>query len=185
MARNPVRLALKWTIIEFRALDVSGWVDFRRIVDLENEHRGLLSSSAVYLVRMKRPFAFQYEKRPSAVAYIGEGNAKARLSAHFNSWMAVLSGEIPELKIEVCYCEPSIQRSGYICETVEADLLHEFVKLHSELPLMNRRRENKNRRGYVYDRETMNLLKLGSGKGFKYALKPLKSSGLYEASQSQ
>ena len=183
MASRSVELKLKWTVIEFKATAVDGWVSFKKIVDLQQKHKDLLSSYAVYIVRIKRPFAFSYKNKPSAVAYIGEGNAKNRLSSHFGSWMNLLSEEVPELRIEVCYCVPSIQKSGYICEVVEADLLNEFVKIHGELPIKNRQKEHKYRKGYVYDNLTKSLLKLGKGKGFKFALRPLKSSGLYAASQ--
>jgi hypothetical protein len=180
VARPTIKLA--WKKFSFLATSVDGWVALKQLVDLEEEHSSLLSSNAVYVIRIMRPFAFSYPKRASAVAYIGEGNAKGRLTSHIKTWIAVLKKEIPDLRIEVCYCEPRIQKSGFICEAVEADLLYEFILLNGQLPLRNKQKEHKHRRSYIYTRATYGVLGLGQGKGFKYALKPMKSSGVYAAS---
>lgn len=110
----------------FGVSEVSGWVQFRKAVNID-EHPGLLSQRAVYVIRIREPFAFDYDDAFSPVAYIGKGQAQQRITSHLKSWIPQLSKRIPGLKIRIYYCEPKVCRLGTICEGVEADLIERFV----------------------------------------------------------
>ncbi len=50
-------VTLNWDHVEFDADAVSGWVSFKRAADIVN-HPNLLSSRAVYVIRIMRPYSF-------------------------------------------------------------------------------------------------------------------------------
>jgi hypothetical protein len=131
------KVNLDWSHIEFKASEVSGWVALRKAVKLD-EHPDLFSNRAVYVIRISRPFAFQYPKGYSPVAYIGKGRAQQRLTSHLKSWIKILAKKIPDLTIRIYYCEPRVRRLGRICEGVEADLIQRFVTRYGQRPLRNR-----------------------------------------------
>lgn len=70
------RISLDWQYVEFRAFGVSGWRALKNAVDLD-EHPGLFSERAVYVIRIARPFAFQYGDRHSQ----WRTSAKGKLSS--------------------------------------------------------------------------------------------------------
>lgn len=170
---------LKWESVEFLAADVSGWLSFKRKVDLQ-QHVGLLSDRAVYVIRISRPLAFDYGEGHSPVAYIGKGQAQARLTSHLKSWIPHLAKKIPGLKIKVYFCEPRVTRLGTICEGVEADLIQMFVECYGRRPLRNRNTPTKaGTRAYAAGQ--LHVLHPGKGGGYHRALRPLASSHFYRA----
>ncbi len=170
---------LDWDSIEFRAAGVTGWRSLNKVVDLE-EKVGLLSERAVYVIRISRPFAFNYPEGYSPVAYIGKGRAQQRLTSHLKSWIPQLAAKIPDLKIKIYFCEPKVRRHGTICEGVEADLIETFVDHYGRRPLRNR-----NTPTHAYERsyvsEQLHVLHPGKGSGFHWGLTPLPSSHFYRA----
>ncbi len=52
-------VALKWDSVEFLAAATSGWIAFKKAVDLPS-HQTLLSNRTVYVIRTMRPFALYY-----------------------------------------------------------------------------------------------------------------------------
>lgn len=174
------QVRLDWKSVVFVASKVSGWVAFKREINLA-EHPGLLSTRAVYVIRIVRPFTFSYGERHSPVAYIGKGQAQARLTSHLKSWIPQLSRKIPDLKIEIFYCEPRVRKLGRICEGVEADLIKRFVDAYGRLPLRNRNTPTKpGNRTYKHE-ELAGVLHPGKGTGYHWGLTPLGSSHFYRA----
>lgn len=171
------RVNLDWKKVEFRAAEVTGWRAFKKVVDL-SEHPGLLSDRAVYVIRISRPFAFQYGERHSPVAYIGKGKAQQRLTSHLKSWIPQLAAKIPDLRIVICFCEPRVRKLGTICEGVEADLIKRFVDHYGRRPLRNRNTPTKAGER-IYSPEQLQVLHPGKGKGFHWGLTPLRSSHFY------
>jgi hypothetical protein len=113
------RVKLAWNAIEFAGKGVASWRTLKKVVSLD-DHPDLLSERAVYVIRVCRPFAFQYEDRYSPVAYIGKGQAQKRITAHLKTWIPLLAAKIPDLRIKIYYCEPRVRHHGTICEGVEA-----------------------------------------------------------------
>ncbi|MNS36129.1 hypothetical protein D3C72_683150 [compost metagenome] len=170
---------LKWESVEFAAADVSGWNAFKRAVDV-TQYPNLLSDRAVYVIRICRPFAFSYDKGHSPVAYIGKGQAQARITSHLKSWIPHLSKTIPGLRIKIYFCEPKVPRSGTICEGVEADLIQRFLDRYGERPLRNRNTPTK-AGARVYAQSQLHILHPGKGSRFQWAIRPLPASHFYRA----
>ena len=168
---------LEWAYIEFKGVDVSSWRALKKVVDL-SKHAGLLSDRAVYVIRVRRPFSFAYDKGHSPVAYIGKGQAQKRITAHLRSWMPELAKRIPDLRIRIYYCEPKVRWHGSNCEGVEADLIAAFVETYGGRPLRNR---NTPTDWYqrIYAPKELHVLHPGKGGGFHWALTPLPSSHFY------
>jgi len=155
---------LDWKSVKFAASDVSGWVSFKKCVGV-NENSNLLSSKAVYVIRLVRPFAFDYNGSASPVAYIGRGHAKQRITSHLKTWISEISKRIPDVKIEIYFCEPQIQRLGKICDRVEADLLGKFNDEFGMKPLRNRNLPKKIG-NHNYVKSQLGILRCGKGKVF-------------------
>jgi hypothetical protein len=148
-----------------------------RTADLDRRS-ALLSDRAVYIIRTVRPFAFAYGDRYSPVAYIGKGQAQQRLSSHLKSWIPHLSSKIPDLKIKVFFCHPTVRRLGTICEGVEADLIRTFIDHYGRRPLRNRNTPSHPGQR-LYSPSQLHVLHPGKGSGFHWALTPLRSSHFY------
>lgn len=177
MAAN---VKLDWDSIHFQAAGVSSWRVLKQQVADLNEKPTLFSDRAVYVIRISRPFAFDYAGRYSPVAYIGKGQAQLRLTSHLKSWIPLLAAKIPDLGIRIYFCEPKVRRLGTICEGVEADLIDTFKKHYGRPPLQNRNTPSwPNKR--IYSRNQLHVLHPGKGKGFHWALRPLPSSQFYRA----
>lgn len=91
------RVNLDWKSIEFAGKGVASWRSLKKVVSLD-DHPKLFSERAVYIIRVCRPFAFDYGDRYSPVAYIGKGQAQKRITAHLKIWIPHLSTKIPDLK---------------------------------------------------------------------------------------
>jgi hypothetical protein len=168
---------LNWNHVDFVASEVSGWVQFRKAVNID-EHPGLLSQRAVYVIRIREPFAFDYEDAFSPVAYIGKGQAQQRITSHLKSWIPQLSKRIPGLKIRIYYCEPKVRRLGKICEGVEADLIERFVTRYGRRPLRNRNTPT-HPGSRTYTQSELHVLHPGKGRRYHWALRPLPSCHFY------
>lgn len=173
------RVNLDWESIEFRGSEVPSWRALKKAVDLD-EHDGLLSERAVYVIRISRPFAFQYKKGHSPVAYIGKGRAQQRLTSHLKSWIPHLSRKIPDLMIKIHFCEPRVRRLGTICEGVEADLIQRFIERYGQRPMRNRNTPTKAGER-IYAKDQLHVLHPGKGSGYHWGLTPLPSSHFYRA----
>lgn len=168
---------LKWEAMEFTAADVSGWVPFRKAVNLA-ERKGVLSQRAVYVIRICEPFAFDYDEAFSPVVYIGKGQFQQRITSHLKSWIWELAKRIPGLKIRIYYCEPRVRRLGTICEGVEADLIDRFVMHYGRRPLRNR--NTPTHPGVrTYTPSELHVLHPGKGRRYHWALRPLPSCHFY------
>lgn len=170
-------VSLKWEWMEFTAADVSGWVAFRKAVNLA-ERKGVLSQRAVYVIRICEPFAFDYNEAFSPVAYIGKGQFQKRITSHLKSWIPQLSKRIPGLKIRIYYCEPKVRRLGTICEGVEADLIKRFVTRYGRRPLRNLVTPNQDGQR-TYTQSQLHVLHPGKGRRYHWALRPLPSCHFY------
>jgi hypothetical protein len=173
------KVKLDWHFIEFRGADVGSWRALKNAVDL-NEHEGLLTDRAVYIIRVRRPFSFAYGCRHSPVAYIGKGQAQKRITSHLKSWIPKLSEKIPDLRIRIYYCEPKVRWHGTNCEGVEADLIAKFVERYGARPLRNRNTPTDDYER-IYRPKELEVLHPGKGGGFHWALTPLPNSHFYRA----
>jgi hypothetical protein len=172
------KIKLDWSYLEFRAANVTSWTSLKREVDL-NEYPTLFSNRAVYVFRISRPFAFLYENGLySPVAYIGKGQAQQRIAAHVKTWVPQLSRKIPDLKIQIYFCEPRAPRVGRNCEGVEADLIQEFVAVYGKRPLRNRNTPS-DKHDRSYDAHDLRVLHAMKGGGYHWGLTPLPSSHFY------
>lgn len=176
MAAN---VKLEWKSIEFPGKGIASWRSLKKAVDLD-EHPVLFSDRAVYVIRVCRPFAFNYGDRYSPVAYIGKGQAQKRITSHLKTWIPHLSAKIPDLRIKIFYCEPRARRVGTICEGVEADLIANFIQHYGRRPLRNRNTPS-DPHERIYSSSELHVLHPGKGKGFHWALSPLPSSHFYRA----
>lgn len=171
------RICLDWQHVEFDAAGISSWRALKKAVDLD-EHPGLFSDRAVYVIRISRPFTFQYGERHSPVAYIGKGKAQQRITSHLKGWIPHLAAKIPELKIRIYYCEPRARKVGRVCEGVEADLIQRFVVHYGRRPLRNRNTPTAPHER-IYIQEELRVLHPGKGQGYHWGLTPLPSSHFY------
>lgn len=174
------KVKLDWKSIEFCGKRVSSWKSLKEAVDLD-DHPKLLSNRAVYVIRICRPFAFNYGKLYSPVMYIGKGQAQKRITSHLKTWIPHLSTKIPDLRIKIYYCEPRARRLGTICEGVEADLITKFIQHYGRRPLRNRNTPS-DLHERTYRPSELHVLHPGKGKGFHWALSPLRSSHFYRSS---
>ena len=174
------RVKLDWKAIEFAGRGVTSWRSLKKLVSL-NDHPKLFSERAVYIIRVCRPFAFDYGDRYSPVAYIGKGQAQKRITSHLKTWIPHLSTKIPDLKVKIYYCEPRVRHHGTICEGVEADLIAKFIEHYGRRPLRNRNTPT-DPHERIYSPAELHVLHPGKGKGYHWALSPLPSSHFYRAS---
>jgi hypothetical protein len=170
-------VTLNWDHVEFDAEDVSGWVSFRRAVDIRS-HKTLLSSRAVYVIRIMRPYSFDYGNKHSPVAYIGKGNAQQRITSHLKSWIPRLSSTIRGLRIRIYFCTPVVRYHGTVCEHVEADLIRRFENVYGHRPLRNLVSPTQWGKHY-YTSSDLQVLHPRQGPGYHWALRPLPSSKFF------
>ena len=158
----------------FRASD--GWDAVReRLGALER----LPSKHAVYVVRVQRPFSIFYPKRPSPLLYIGEGNPKRRFYDHMRNWVVDLAHDLPNLTIQMKYADIEQSRKGRNRhKDVEADLLVEFVRHYGAIPLLNRKTQN-TEKSHKYSKGFFRVIHPGRGRGYRWALSPLRSNSHY------
>lgn len=173
----PARVRLDWSSIEFPGGSVTSWRALKKVVSLD-EHPNLFSDRAVYVIRVCRPFTFNYGGLYSPVVYIGKGQAQKRITSHLVTWIPSLSAKIIDLKIKIYYCEPRVRYHGTICEGVEADLIAKFIEHYGRRPLRNRNTPT-DPHERIYSTSELHVLHPGKGKGYHWALSPLPSSGFY------
>ena len=171
------RVKLDWQCFDFAGKGIASWRSLKKVVDFD-EHPGLFTDRAVYVIRVCRPFSFSYGNRHSPVAYIGKGQAQKRITAHLKSWIPELARKIPDLKIRIYYCEPRARYHGPVDKGVEADLIEKFEERYGSLPLRNRKHES-DEYERTYAQSELHVLHPGKGTGYHWALSPLPSSHFY------
>ena len=169
------KMSLNWKQIEFPGDSVHNWTDLKKLCDT-SELSALERS--VYVIRIGRPFSFQYPNGYSPVAYIGKGKAQQRITSHIKGWITNLSKRVPSLKISIWYCEPRVKYHGDNCEEIKADLMQRFTSKYGSLPLRNRQSQWNNYE-YSYGEGDLKVLHPGKGSGYHWALTPLPNSHFY------
>ncbi|WP_156025766.1 hypothetical protein [Sulfitobacter sp. 20_GPM-1509m] len=129
----------------------------------------------VYVIRFARPYSVNYPNRPSPVLYIGEGDTLKRLQGHLKNWLRDLSKTMPGVWIDARVTQPRVQRNAEAYKEVEADLLSYFCEVYGAMPLFNKNKEYFGTSNQ-YTRTFLNVLNPGSGKGYKWAISPLRSN---------
>jgi hypothetical protein len=168
------QVKLDWQFVEFPVAEVGTWKDLKSFVS-DAAISTLRSRRAVYVIRIKRPFAFAYTNGVSPVAYIGKGNAQQRITSHLKTWIWEIWARIPETKIRIYFCEPRVRKLGSICEHVEADLIARFRTRFRENPLRNKQIPQI-RGKHIYIQKELDVLICGKGKGYHWAITPMRSS---------
>ena len=162
---------ISWNWVEFHSSETKGKVEAR--VRGKVTRKSLVQ--AVYVIRLKSPFAIAYPKKYSPVLYIGEGDLLARLDKH-REWTGKLCSLGFDFPLEVAFCFPRVQNNPHAYKTFEAHLLEVFSRRYESLPLKNAINEKK-----AYDHEYEGVATsevLGPGKGTKamWAIRPLPSN---------
>jgi hypothetical protein len=131
---------------------------------------------AVYIIRCAGNFAIDYPLKPSMTLYIGEGNFKQRIVQH-KTWLSDIREVVGAFPFEIALAIPRAKNNQYVYKDVEADLLHEFKRIHGVAPFFNKQMEYHHRE-HTYDSysEFIKPLQIGQGKKIPWAIKPLSSN---------
>ena len=164
--------------MEFHATETRSKVEAR--IRSKVARKSLLQ--AVYVIRLKSPFAIAYPEKYSPVLYIGEGDLLARLDKH-RAWTAKLCSLGFDFPLEVAFCFPRVRNNADAYKTFEAHLLEVFSRRYGSLPLKNTINEHK-----AFDHEYDGVATsevLGPGKGTKamWAIRPLPSNPFQQVFQ--
>ncbi|RQO82355.1 hypothetical protein [Acidovorax sp. FJL06] len=134
-----------------------------------------LIDRAVYVIRMRPPFAINYPKRYTPVLYIGEGDLLSRLLSH-RKWAIRMQEMGFRFPLEVAICCPRVRNSPDAYRVFEAHLLNVFYERYGSLPLKNSIHEYK-AYDHQYERIATNIvLGPGSGNRHLWAIQPLPSN---------
>ena len=129
----------------------------------------------IYVVKLQGTVAVAYGKEFSPVVYVGEGNAMSRLHGHAK-WIARLLLSVPNLRVAIHVAEVRRKNFTDLRKYVEADMISWFAQKYGVLPWFNRQRERSKEDVYEYaddiERELRNMIAVGSGTSFQWAIRP-------------
>ena len=135
----------------------------------------------VYVIRTNGLFAIQYPAGISPTLYIGEGNLKSRFDNH-RKWLQPIRDLVGDFSFQVGVCIPRVKNNYTAYQDFEAALLQEFRSIYGCAPLKNAQMENRSR-DYSYEpvEEVRSAIMIGKGMRYEWALKPMKSSALFDS----
>ncbi|HBB0172129.1 hypothetical protein OM313_21510 [Escherichia albertii] len=149
----------------------------------ELQRRGIKQQDlkrCVYVIRLNGLFAIQYPRGISPVVYIGEGNFEQRITQHKN-WLMDLADLQGEYEFLIGYCFPRVRNASKVYSEFEAMLIHEFRDIYGVAPLRNKQMEfRKSKHMFEPLDEIRSALRVGKGTRFHWAVKPMKSSAMYD-----
>lgn len=133
----------------------------------------------VYVIRLNGDYCVDYPTGASPTLYIGEANFSGRINSH-RSWVTELEDLVGEFSFQVRIAIPRVTNNPKAYLDTEAALLHRFKHHFGSAPLWNKQFERRPHGHYLYsDRSIDQAICQGSGKRYKWALKPMKSSPFY------
>lgn len=161
-------VVIKWHWIDFDPSETKAKIEGR----IQAKVKRKKFTQAVYVIRLKSPFAVAYPNRYSPTLYVGEGNVLGRLDGH-RKWAKKLCSLGFNFPLEVAFCFPRVRNNASAYKTFEAHLLDVFSKRYESLPLKNSDNEFK-AFDHQYDRVATGEV-LGPRKGSKHmwAIAPL------------
>ncbi|CRM61165.1 hypothetical protein IFR08_15185 [Pseudomonas fluorescens] len=167
---------LHWTCEQTWGRDV--WPELQsRGVKLQDLER------CVYVIRLNGFIAIEYPKGISPTLYIGEGNFEQRITQHKN-WLLELADLQGNYQFLIAYCFPRARNASQVYSDFEANLIHEFRDTYGAAPLRNKQMEfQKAKHTYGPTNEIRKAIMIGSGTRFHWAVKPMKSSPMYDVYQ--
>jgi hypothetical protein len=175
--RKPVHVDLQWQRLEW--LPEETWRRDTLPNLLDRGFKPLALKRCVYVIRLNGDFCIDYPSGESPVVYIGEGAFGSRIVQH-RSWMAELRDLVGEFAFQVRIAIPRVRRNPAAYKDTEAALLLRFKERYGSLPLWNKQLEYRRHPHYVYEQQSVDdAIGLGSGKRYKWALKPMKASPFY------
>jgi hypothetical protein len=172
------RIGLKWKSIRIPA-GTGGWVAFKNELNNKKLLEEICDSRTIYVVRLCRPFSIHYERNVSCTMYIGRGDFQKRMTSHLKSWIKPLSKHINDLKIEILFCLPRVQRNFDAYKDAEASLIDLFEKRFGALPIKNKIRGHSVHEHSFSKEDFAKAFGLGKGTGFHWAIWPVGSNPLH------
>lgn len=137
----------------------------------------------VYVIRLNGLFAIEYPRGISPTVYIGEGNFEQRITQHKN-WLMDLADLQGEYEFLIGYCFPRARNAAKVYSEFEAMLIHEFRDIYGAAPLRNKQMEfQKSNHEFVPADVIRSAIMIGKGMRFHWAVKPMKSSPMYDVYQ--
>ncbi|HUN56468.1 MAG TPA: hypothetical protein VMU29_15040 [Smithella sp.] len=127
----------------------------------------------VYIIAFQKDIFLKYKDGHSHVIYIGKGNIKERLIAHFKSWLSDLSYSLHGANLKLYFNGATTQGSGSIHSYLEYDLIKRFKAEYGEYPIKNKQIGTKHGKQIKYSKSwTMPfILPTGAQKG--WVIEPL------------
>lgn len=128
-------------------------------------------------------FAIEYPRGISPTVYIGEGNFEQRITQHKN-WLRDLADLQGENEFLIGYCFPRARNASKVYSEFEAMLINEFRDIYGAAPLRNKQMEfQKSNHEFHPISEIRSAIMIGKGVRFHWAVKPMKSSSMYDVYQ--
>lgn len=168
----PASVKITWHWVDFDPSETRGKIE-KRLIDANAPMTRI--DRAVYVIRMKPPFAISYPQKYTPVLYIGEGDLLSRLGSH-RKWASSMRSLGYSFPLEVAFCCPRVQNNASAHRVFEAHLLNVFFGRYGSLPLKNSIHES-----MAYDHQyervaTSSVLGPGSGTRHMWAIQPLASN---------
>jgi len=131
---KPMQSKIKKRIILEAQRDLKWWFEeeFEYEIDLKSFKR------CVYVIKLSRPFAIDYEEGISNVLYIGRGDAFDRIKSHYNKTLFDLFMSLSGAHFDFWICKPRKRNSESYYKKIEWKLLDDFKHKHDEFPLLNK-----------------------------------------------
>jgi len=104
----------------------------------------------VYVITLSDNLSIDYNREPSQVIYIGRGQIKNRLKAHFALWIRDLSDSLQDIAFDVWMTEVRVKGNANAFKEVESDLLYDFKEKFGRVPLQNKKRGDDHYKTHEY-----------------------------------
>jgi hypothetical protein len=177
--RNPVQVALGWTVIDWNPDDTWKKTTFPALQDAGISQNDI--DRCVYVIRLNGDFCIQYPNGESPTVYIGEGNFGSRVTSH-RKWAAELKELVGEYSFQVCVATPRVKNNDQTYKDCEAVLLDRFGVKFSSAPLWNKQFESRRFPHHVYSEKQVDYaISKRSGAKYKWAIQPMPSSPFHRS----
>lgn len=175
---RSVNISLHWASIEVNPSDTWEKTIVPRLIDQGVDLTKL--SRSVYVIRLNGNFCIEYPRGQSPVLYIGEGNFQQRVTSH-RAWIGELEELVGQFSFEVRIATPRVTNNSIAYRDCEAFMIERFRKLFGSAPLRNSQVETRQCPHFNYNRAKVDeALKIGRGRRFQWAFKPMRSSSFYK-----
>lgn len=175
---QAIHVGLSWSRIGWAPSDT--WKKNILPLLLEEDIDESKLNKSVYVIRLAGRFAIDYRWAQSPAVYIGQGNFNARINDH-RWWVKELKDLVGEFRFKICIATPRVRKSAYAYKDCEAALIDRFADIHGSAPLWNKQYETRTCPHYQYNDKKMDeALRKRSGSGYKWAVKPMRSSPFFK-----